>query len=70
MIENLLKPIKWFDFDDIHGNKTSTTATIICEYDVEASESGYEVNYYNEADLSEFEKAAEQRWQEFTGGAK
>lgn len=47
MIENLLKPIKWFDFDDIHGNKTSTTATIICEYDVEASESGYEVNYYN-----------------------
>lgn len=47
MIEKLLKPIKWFDFDDIHGNKTSTTATIICEYDVEASESGYEVNYYN-----------------------
>lgn len=47
MIENLLKPIKWFDFDDIHGNKTSTTATIICEYDVEASGSGYEVNYYN-----------------------
>lgn len=47
MIENLLKPIKWFDFDDIHDNKTSTTATIICEYDVEASGSGYEVNYYN-----------------------
>lgn len=47
MIKELLKPIKWFDFDDIHGNKTSTTATIICEYDVEASESGYEVNYYN-----------------------
>lgn len=47
MIENLLKPIKWFDFDDIHGNKTSTTATIICEYDVEASGNGYEVNYYN-----------------------
>lgn len=49
MIENLLRPIKWFDFDDIHGNKTSTStsATIICEYDVEASGSGYEVNYYN-----------------------
>lgn len=27
-------------------------------------------HYYNEADLSEFEKAAEQRWQEFTGGVK
>lgn len=47
MIKELLKPIKWFDFDDIHGNKTSTSATIICEYDVEASGSGYEVNYYN-----------------------
>ena len=27
-------------------------------------------HYYNEADLSDFEKAAEQRWQEFTGGVK
>ena len=26
--------------------------------------------YYNELDLSDFEKAAEQRWQEFTGGVK
>ncbi|WP_288773823.1 nucleoside triphosphate pyrophosphohydrolase family protein [uncultured Psychrobacter sp.] len=47
MINDLLKPIKWFDFDDMHGNKTSTTATIICEYDVETSGGGYEVNYYN-----------------------
>lgn len=27
-------------------------------------------HHYNEADLSEFERAAEQRWQEFTGGVK
>lgn len=27
-------------------------------------------HYYSELDLSEFEKAAEQRWQEFTGGVK
>lgn len=27
-------------------------------------------HHYNEADLSEFEKVAEQRWQEFTGGVK
>lgn len=27
-------------------------------------------HHYNELDLSEFEKAAEQRWQEFTGGVR
>lgn len=27
-------------------------------------------HHYSELDLSEFEKAAEQRWQEFTGGVK
>lgn len=27
-------------------------------------------HYYSKLDLSELEKAAEQRWQEFTGGVK
>lgn len=27
-------------------------------------------HHYNELDLSELEKAAEERWQEFTGGVK
>ena len=30
----------------------------------------FQSNHYSELDLSEFEKAAEQRWQEFTGGVK
>ena len=30
----------------------------------------FQSNHYSELDLSDFEKAAEQRWQEFTGGAK
>ena len=30
----------------------------------------FQSNHYNELDLSDFEKAAEQRWQEFTGGVK
>lgn len=30
----------------------------------------FQSHYYNELDLSDFEKAAEKRWQEFTGGAK
>lgn len=30
----------------------------------------FQSHYYSELDLSDFEKAAEQRWQEFTGGVK
>ena len=30
----------------------------------------FQSHCYNELDLSDFEKAAEQRWQEFTGGVK
>lgn len=30
----------------------------------------FQSHYYNELDLSEFERKAEQRWQEFTGGVR
>ena len=30
----------------------------------------FQSHYYSELDLSDFEKAAKQRWQEFTGGVK